>query len=60
MAFAAMVRTGYYNKGSTIRVQSVTKVLVAISKTIKPAAEQSPVYKAEKMYKVSVAWSIEG
>ena len=59
-AFAARVRTGYYGKGSTVRVPSVTKALAAISKTIELAGEPSPLYKAEKTYKTPVARLIEG
>ena len=59
-AFAARVRTGYYGKGHTVRVPTVTKALAAISKTIKLAGEQSPIYKAEKTYRIPVAQLIEG
>ena len=58
--FAARVRTGYYGKGRTVRVQSVTKALAAISTTIELAGESSPIYKTEKNYKVPVARLIEG
>ena len=59
-AFAARVRTGYYGKGHTVRVPSVTKALAAISKTIELAGESSPLYKSEKTYKTPVARLIEG
>jgi hypothetical protein len=59
-AFAARVRTGYYGKGETVKVQTVQDALAAISKTIELAGQPSPVYKAEKTYKVPVARLVEG
>jgi hypothetical protein len=59
-AFAARVRTGYYGKGETVKVQSVQDALAAISKTIELAGQPSPIYKAEKTYKVPVARLVEG
>jgi hypothetical protein len=59
-AFAARVRTGYYGKGETVKVQSVQDALAAISKTIELAGQPSPIYKSEKAYKVPVARLIEG
>jgi hypothetical protein len=59
-AFAARVRTGYYGKGETVKVQSVQDALAAISKTIELGGQPSPVYKAEKTYKVPVARLVEG
>ena len=58
--FAARVRTGYYGRGRTVRVQSVTQALAAISTTIELAGESSPIYKTEKAYKLPVARLIEG
>ena len=58
--FATRVRTGYYSRGHTVRVPSITKALAAISKTIKLAGEQSPLYKTEKTYKTSLEWILEG
>ena len=58
--FAARVRTGHYGRGRTVRVQSVTKALAAISTTIELAGESSPIYKTEKTYKLPVARLIEG
>ena len=58
--FGARVRTGCVGKGNTVKVQTVTDALSAISKTIELAGEPSPIYKAEKTYKVPVARLVEG
>ena len=59
-SFAARVRAGHYGRGSIVKVQSVKDALAAISKTIELAGEYSPIYKADKTYKVPVARLIEG
>jgi hypothetical protein len=60
-AFTARVQTGYYGKGETVKVQSVQDhMLAAISKTTELGGQPSPIYKAEKTYKVSVTRLVEG
>ena len=59
-AFAAKVRTGVFGRNNTVKVQTVKKALAAISKTIELAGQLSPIYKADKTYKVPVAQLIEG
>ena len=59
-AFAARVRTGCYGKGNTVRVPTVSKALAAISTTIEMGGQPSPIYKAEKTYKLPVARLMEG
>ena len=59
-AYAARVRTGCYGRGNVVKVQSVTDALAAISTTIELAGESSPIYKADKKYKVPVARMVEG
>jgi hypothetical protein len=59
-AYAARVRTGHYGNKRQVKVPSVQDALSAISKTIELAGEPSPIYKAEKTYKVPVARLVEG
>ena len=59
-AFAARVRTGHYGRGNTVKAASVQEALSAISKTIELAGKSSPLYKAEKAFKVPVARLLEG
>jgi hypothetical protein len=59
-AFAARVRQGYYGNGNTIKVQSVTDAMAAISKTIELAGYRSPVYRADNKYNLSIERAVEG
>jgi hypothetical protein len=59
-AYAARVRTGHYGNKRQVKVLSVQDALLAISKTIELAGEPSPIYKAEKTYKVPVTQLVEG
>ena len=59
-AFAARVRTGFYGRGSQVRVQTVAEALAAISKTIELAGQPSPVYRFEETYILPVQRCIEG
>ena len=59
-AFAARVRTGIYGRHNIVKVQTLKKALAAISKTIELTGQSSPIYKADKTYKVPVARLIEG
>ena len=59
-AFAARVRTGFYGRGSQVRVPSVSEALAAISKTIELAGQPSPVYRFEETYILPVQRCIEG
>ena len=59
-AFAARVRTGFYGRGRVVKVQTIKDTPAAISKTIKLAGEQSPIYKTDETYKLPVARLIEG
>ncbi len=59
-AFAARVRQGYYGNGNTIKVQSVTDAMAAISKTIELAGYKSPVYRADNKYNLSIERAVEG
>jgi hypothetical protein len=59
-AFAARVRTGYFGRGSQVRVPSVTEALSAVAKTLQLAGEQSPIHEAEGIYKIPVARLVEG
>jgi len=58
--FAARVRSGAYGKRNQVKVQSVTKALAAISKTIELAGEQSPLYKAPNEYILPLERLVEG
>ena len=59
-AFAVWVRTGFYGKGSQIRVQGVTDALLAISKTIELAGLKSPVYQSHNKYNLQIERCVEG
>ena len=59
-AYAARVRTGFYGEGNTVKVQTVTKALAAISKTLELAGQPSPVYREDQKYQVSIEKMIEG
>ena len=59
-AFAARVRQGYYGNGNTIKVQSVTDAMAAISKTIELAGYRSPVYRADNKYNLSIERAVKG
>eukprot|EP00957_Ditylum_brightwellii_P078564 5973501-Ditylum_brightwellii.AAC.1 len=54
-AFAVQVRTGYYQKGTQIKVPSICEAMTAISNTIKLAGECSPIYKVPG--NISSHWS---
>ena len=58
--FAAMVRQGYYGRGDTIKVQSVTDAMAAVSKTIELAGYRSPVYRADNKYNLLIERAVEG
>ena len=59
-AFAARVRTGAYGKGRRVKVQTVTKALGAVSKTIELAGERSPILETASTYTTPVARAVEG
>jgi hypothetical protein len=59
-AYAARVRTGFYGEGHTVKVQTVSKALAAISKTLELAGQPSPVYREDQKYQVSIEKMIEG
>ena len=49
-----------YGEGSQVKVQTVTKALAAISKTLELAGQPSPVYREDQKYQVSIEKMIEG
>ena len=59
-AYASRVRTGFYGEGSQVKVQTVTKALAAVSKTLELAGQPSPVYRQDEKYQVSIEKMIEG
>ncbi|GFH62127.1 hypothetical protein CTEN210_18603 [Chaetoceros tenuissimus] len=59
-SFAARVWAGYYGNRSVVKVQSVTKALAAISKTIKLAGGKSPIYADHGVYTTPIQRMIEG
>ena len=59
-SFAARVRTGYYGNGSIVKVQTVTKALGAISKTIELAGGTSPIYVEHGVYTTPIQRMVEG
>ena len=59
-AFAARVRTGHYGRGLPITVSGVTSALAAISKTIKLAGQQSPIYRGDQKYTLAIERMVEG
>ena len=59
-SFAARVRTGFYGNGTTVKVQSVTKALAAISKTIELAGGKSPIYIEHGVYTTPIQRMVEG
>jgi hypothetical protein len=60
-AFAARVRTGVYGRGNTVKVQTVTDALSAISQTIQLAGERSPLYRTDqKQYNLAIERLVEG
>jgi len=58
-AFAARVRTGAYGRGDQVKVQAVTDVIAAISKTCELVGQCSPVYKSEGTYILPVQRLVE-
>ena len=58
-AFAVRVRSGYYGRGSKLKVQGVGKALAAISSTIEMAGQPSPVYRAHQVYQRPIERLIE-
>eukprot|EP00957_Ditylum_brightwellii_P126306 9629750-Ditylum_brightwellii.AAC.1 len=44
------VRSGDYDRGNIVKVQSIEETLATVSKTIKLAGQQSPIYKKEEKY----------
>jgi hypothetical protein len=59
-AFAARVRSGYFGRGTQVRVPSVTEALSAVAKTLQLAGKPSPIHEAEGVYKIPVARLVEG
>jgi hypothetical protein len=59
-AYAARVRQGVYGRGHQVRVQTVSDSLSAISKTIELAGEQSPLYRADNRYTLTLERLLEG
>jgi hypothetical protein len=59
-AFAARVRSGYFGRGTQVRVPSVTEALSAVAKTLQLAGKPSPIHEAEGIYKIPVARLVEG
>ena len=59
-AFAARVRSGFYGRGTQVKVPTVQEALAAISKTAELAGKPSPVYKYEENYILPVQRCIEG
>ncbi|GFH59971.1 hypothetical protein CTEN210_16447 [Chaetoceros tenuissimus] len=59
-AFAARVRTGSYGLGEQVTVQTVTKAISAITKTIKLAGERSPILTTEGQYTTPIGRLVEG
>ena len=49
-----------YGRGNQVRVQTVSDALSAISKTIELAGEQSPLYRADNRYTLTIERLVEG
>ena len=59
-AFAARVSSGYLCQGYQVQVPTITEPLLAIVNTLQLAGKQSPIHKTEGIYKILVAWLMEG
>jgi hypothetical protein len=59
-AFAANVRTGFYGRRNTVKVQTVTDAIAAINTTIQLASKVSPLYREHKKYNLTIERMVEG
>ena len=59
-AFGARVRSGHYGNGKTVTVQTVSKALAAISKTMELAGATSPLYKTPNVFHLPIQRLLEG
>lgn len=59
-AFAARIKTGFYGEGHRVKVQTDSKALVTVSKTLKLAGQSSPIYRKDQKYQVNIEKMIKG
>ena len=59
-AFAARVRTGAFGRGRQVKVQACTDAIAAINQTIQLVGQQTPLYKAEQKYQLTIERMVEG
>ena len=60
-AYSAQVRIGLYGRGATVKVQTVTDALSAISQTIQLAGKRSLLYRTDqKQYNLTIERMVEG
>jgi hypothetical protein len=58
--FTTRVRAGAFGRGRQVKVQSCTDTITAINQTIQLAGQQTPLYKAEQKYQLTIKSMIKG